>query len=100
MVSSWITNDNKSWFLEFLGILICKSTWSPFSTKVVCTSVCCKFQDGSLSISSIGNNQYVFWIVNSSNNSCSNHKFFPRLGKIKVINSLFVSGVNVVLHLS
>ena len=98
MVNSWIANDDKSWLLEFFGDLVGKDTWSPFSTEVAGISVSGIFKNGSLSVSFAGDNKNVFFVSDSSNNSCSNHEFLPGLGKIDVVDTFLISGVNVWLH--
>lgn len=98
MVGSWIADNDKSWLLEFLGVLIGKGTWSPFSTEVVSTGMGSELKDSSLGELSIGNNEDILWVVDSSNDSSSDHEFLPSLGDIQVVNTFLVSGVNVWLH--
>jgi len=98
MVGSWIADNDQSWLLELFGVLIGKGTWGPFSTEIVGTGMGSELKDSSLSELSIGNNKYIFWVVNSGNNSSSDHKLFPSLGNVQVVNTFLVSGVNVWLH--
>ena len=98
MVNSWIANDDESWLLEFLGDLIGKNTGCPFSTEVAGISVSGILKNGSLSVSFAGNNKNVFFVGDSSNNSGSNHEFLPGLGKIDIMNTFLVSGINIWLH--
>lgn len=98
MINSWIANDDESWLLELFGDLVGKDTWSPFSTEVAGISVGGILEDGSLGVSFAGNNKNIFFVCDSSNNSGSNHEFFPGLGKIDVVNTFLVSGINVWLH--
>jgi hypothetical protein len=99
VITSWVAHDNESWFLILLSVLIGQSTWSPFSTEVVGLGIGGVLQDGSLSISSVGDNKDILWVVDGSNNSCGNHEFFPGLGKVHVVNAFLVSSINVWLHL-
>ena len=98
MVGSWIADDDQSWLLELFGVLIGKGTWGPFSTEVVGTGMSSKLKDSSLSELSIGNDQNIFWVVDSSNNSSSDHEFLPSFGDVQVVNTFLISGVNVWLH--
>ena len=50
-VAFWISNDQKSWFLEFFGQLIGKSTWNPSWWWASSTSgVLTEFIDSSLTV--------------------------------------------------
>ena len=98
MVGSWIADDDQSWLLELFGVLIGKGTWGPFSTEVVGTGMSSKLKDSSLSELSIGNDQNIFWVVDSCDNSGGNHEFLPSLRDVQVVNTFLISGVNVWLH--
>jgi len=98
MVGSWIADNDQSWLLELFGVLIGKGTRGPLSTEIASTGMGSELKDGSLSELSISNNQNIFWVVDSSNNSSSNHKLFPSLGNVKIVNTFLISGVNVWLH--
>jgi len=99
VVTSWVTDDDESWFLELLGVLIGKGTRGPLSTEVVSTSVGSELEDGSLSELSVGDNENIFRVVDGSDDSSSDHQFLPSFGEVEVVDTL-VSGVNVWLHLS
>ena len=99
MIGSWITHNDESWFLELLGVLVGKGTWSPLSSEVVGTSVGGELKDSSLGKSSVGDNEDILWVVNGSDDSSRDHELFPGLGKIEEIDTL-VSGVNIWLHFS
>jgi hypothetical protein len=98
MIGSWIADNDQSWLLELFGVLIGKGTWGPFSTKVVGTGVGSELKDSSLSELSISNDQNIFWVVDSGNNSSSNHEFLPSLGNVQIVNTFLISSVNVWLH--
>lgn len=98
MVGSWVADNDESWLLELFGVLIGEGSWGPFSTEIVGTGVGSELKDGSLSELSIGNNEDIFWVVDGSDNSSSDHKLFPRLGDVQIVNTFLVSGVNVWLH--
>jgi len=53
VITSWVSNNDESWLLELLGVLIGKSTWGPLSTTIVSTGVISELEDSSLSKDSV-----------------------------------------------
>lgn len=99
MVGSWITNNDKSWLLEFLGVLIGKGTWGPLSSEVVSLGVGGELKNSSLGILSVGDNEDISWVINSSDDSSSDHHLLPGLGDVQIVDTLLVSGIDVWHHL-
>jgi len=99
MITSWITDDNESWLLELLGVLIGKGTWSPLSSKVVSLGVGGELEDSSLSILSVGDNKDILWVVDGSYHSSGKHHLLPGSGNVQEMNTVLVSSVDVWLHL-
>lgn len=52
MVKAGVADNDESWLLELLGVLIGKGTGNPLSTEVVGFGVGGEFEDGSLGIGS------------------------------------------------
>ena len=50
VVNAWVANDQKAGLQELLGVMVGKSTWDPFSTKVVGTSVGTELKNSALSV--------------------------------------------------
>jgi len=98
MVGSWVTDNDESWLLELLGVLIGKTSWGPFSTKVRGLGVSGELENSSLSILSVGDNKDISWVVNGGDDSSGNHELLPGLGDVKVMDTLLISGVDVWLH--
>lgn len=98
MVGSWVTDNDQSWLLELLGVLIGKTSWGPFSTEVRCLGVSGELENGSLGILSVGDNEDISWVVNGGDDSSSDHELLPGLGDVKVVDTLLISGVDVWLH--
>merc|ERR1719498_1075689 len=98
-VGSWVADDDESWLLELLGVLVGKSTWSPLSTEVVGLGVGGELEDSSLGVLSVGHDQNILGVLDGGNDSSRDHELLPGLGDVEVVDTLLVSGVDVGLHL-
>jgi len=99
MVTSWVADNDESWLLELLGVLIGKRSRGPLSTEVVGTGIGSELEDSSLSELPVGDNEDILWVIDTSNDSSGDHELLPGFGEVKVVDSL-VSSVDVWLHLS
>jgi len=100
VVAAGVTNDDKSRLKVLLGVLVSKGTWNPLSTEVFSTGISGELEDSSLSIRAVRNDKNVLlaFLLNSGNNSGSEHNLLPGLVQIHVVDSVLVSLVNVWFH--
>jgi len=99
VIGSWVTDDDKSWLLELLGVLVGKRTGGPFTSEVVGTGVIGELEDSSLSVLSVRDDKDILGIVDSGDDSSSNHHLLPGLGEMEEMETILGSGVDVWLHL-
>lgn len=100
MVKSRIADNDESWLLELLGVLIGQGTGNPLASEVVALGVRGELQDGSLGIGSAGDNKDILGVLllDGGDDSGGNHNLLPGLGEVDVVNSLLVSSENVAFH--
>jgi hypothetical protein len=101
MVKTGVANNDEAGLHELLGVVIGKGTGNPLSTEVLGTSVGSELEDSTLGEGALGNDQDILLVLDGggSDDTGSNHKLLPRLGKVKVVNTFLVALVDVGLHL-
>ena len=92
-VALWISNDQKSWFLEFFGQLIGKGTWNPSWWGLGSAScVLTELVDGSLTVLLSANDDNFSEVWNWSNHSCGEFDFL-----VSLINSENIVALTVLI---
>lgn len=101
MVSTGVANNDKAWLQELLSVLVGKSTGNPLSTEVVSTGVGAELENSALSIRTGRHDEDVLGVLglSSCNDSSGNHKLFPGLGQVEVVDTFLVALVDVGFHL-
>ena len=98
-VTFWISNDQKSWFLEFFSQLIGKGTWNPSWWWTGSSSgILTEFIDGSLTVLFSTNDDNFSKVWNWGNKSCSEFNFSVSLINFENIISGLIFFFNKLFH--
>jgi hypothetical protein len=87
MISSGVSQDEKTWLTECGLHLVSEGTRGVPTSNGIGTSVLCKLEDGPLTIRPSRLHNNVLWILNGNNHSGSQLKLLPGFAKVDNVDT-------------
>ena len=98
LVAAGIGHNQKTGLTELLGDLVGEGSGGVAAGNGLATSVLAELQNSTLRVLTSTDHDHILRILNSNDDTGSEHHLLPGLGEIDNMHSLLVAAEHVVLH--
>mmetsp|Transcript_828 Transcript_828/g.761 ORF Transcript_828/g.761 Transcript_828/m.761 type:complete len:283 (-) Transcript_828:74-922(-) len=97
-ISSWVSNNQKTGFLELLCDLVSESSWCETSSDRVGSGVVSKLEDGAHTVGTGTDGDNISRVLDGNDNTGGKNNLLPSLSNVEDVNTILTTTPDVLLH--